>query len=94
MERPGEFAVDGRAVVLVPRGGDYGGKPVRIAFAEPKAAPKVVKVSQAPPPVAPDRIARVEAGGKAMDEVIARSADALGAGHRLAREAPPRGARR
>jgi penicillin-binding protein 1B len=68
VERAGEFAVDGRAVVLVPRGGDHAGKPVRIAFAEPKVA-KVVKVSQPPAPVAPDRIARVEASGKVMDAV-------------------------
>ena len=61
VERAGEFAVDGRSVVLVPRGGDHAGQPVRIAFAEPK----VVKVSQTPPAPAPDRISRVEAGGKA-----------------------------
>jgi len=65
VERPGEFAVDGKAVVLVPRGGDLAGKPVRIAFAEPK----VVKASQPPPPPAPDRISRVEAGGRALDTV-------------------------
>src|SRR5262245_11539193 len=60
VERAGEFAVDGRSVVLVPRGGDHAGKPVRIAFAEPK----VVKVAQGPPQPAPDRISRVEAGGQ------------------------------
>jgi penicillin-binding protein 1B len=69
VERSGEFAVDGRAVVLVPRGGDHAGKPVRIAFAEPKVA-KVVKVSQGPPPPpAPDRISRVESAGKVVEAV-------------------------
>ena len=46
VERPGEFALDRRAVVLVPRGGDFAGKPVRIVFAEPK----VVRASQRPHP--------------------------------------------
>ncbi len=66
VERPGEFALDRRAVVLVPRGGDFAGKPVRIVFAEPK----VVRASQRPtPPAVPDRIERVEAGGRKLDEI-------------------------
>jgi penicillin-binding protein 1B len=65
VERPGEFAIDGRAIVLVPRGGDHAGKPVRVVFAEPK----IVKVSQRPAPVAPDRIERVETGGRRLDEI-------------------------
>jgi penicillin-binding protein 1B len=66
LERPGEFALDRRAVVLVPRGGDFAGKPVRIVFAEPR----VVRASQRPtPPAVPDRIERVEAGGRKLDEI-------------------------
>jgi penicillin-binding protein 1B len=65
VERPGEFAIDGRAIVLVPRGGDHAGKPVRIVFAEPK----IVKVSQRPAPAAPERIERVETGGRRLDEI-------------------------
>ena len=65
VERPGEFAVDRRSVVLMPRGGDYAGKPVRITFAEPK----VVRAAQRTVPAAPDRIERVEAGGRRLDEI-------------------------
>ena len=90
VERPGEFAVDGKAVVLVPRGGDLAGKPVRIAFAEPK----VVKASQTLPPPAPDRISRVEAGGTSPGHRLSRPAHALRPRHRLARKAAPRRDRR
>lgn len=65
VERAGEFAIDRRAVVLMPRGGDQSGKPVRVAFAERR----VVKASQRSVPPAPDRIERVEAGGRTIDEV-------------------------
>jgi penicillin-binding protein 1B len=64
--RPGEFAIDQRTVVLVPRGGDHAGQPVRVTFADPRVA----KATQRTPPVpVPDRIARVEAGGRRLDEV-------------------------
>ncbi len=65
LERAGEFAVDRRTVVLMPRGGEYGGVVVRIAFSDPR----VVKARQPEGPPAPDRIVRIEAGGKALDEV-------------------------
>ena len=82
VERAGEFAVDGRSVVLVPRGGDHAGKPVRIAFAEPQGRKGRQGLAGPPPAPAPDRIARVEAAGKAVDERDARSADAVGPRHR------------
>ncbi|HUE85353.1 MAG TPA: PBP1A family penicillin-binding protein [Vicinamibacterales bacterium] len=63
VERPGEFALARRAVVLLPRGGDQSGKPVRIMFAEPR----VVQTAQRVP--APGRIARIEADGRAVDDV-------------------------
>ena len=65
VERPGEFAVDRRAVVLLPRGGDQSGKPVRIVFAEPS----VVKTTQRAVPRTSDRILRIEATGRAVDDV-------------------------
>jgi penicillin-binding protein 1B len=65
VERPGEFAFDRRAVVLRPRGGDHSGKPVRIAFAEPR----VVKAAQRPAVPAAGRIERIEANGRAVDDV-------------------------
>jgi len=65
VERPGQFAVDGRFISLVPRGGDQAGKPIRIAFAEPK----VVKVAQGTPPPLVDKIARVEAAGRSVESV-------------------------
>jgi penicillin-binding protein 1B len=65
VERPGEFALDRRAVVLLPRGGDQTGKPVRIAFLDPALA----KTSQRTPQRGPDRIFRIEAGGRAVDNI-------------------------
>jgi penicillin-binding protein 1B len=65
VERPGEFAMDRRAVVLLPRGGDQSGKPVRIAFADPA----VVKTAQRAPQRVPDRIFRIEANGRGVDSV-------------------------
>jgi penicillin-binding protein 1B len=65
VERAGEFALDRRAIVLLPRGGDQSGKPVRVVFAEPT----VVKTAQRATPRAPDRILRIEASGRAVDEV-------------------------
>ncbi len=65
VERPGEFALARRAVVLLPRGGDQSGKPVRIVFAEPR----VVKTAQRSPVPAPGRIEHIEANGRAVDDV-------------------------
>ncbi len=65
VERPGEFAIDRRAVVFVPRGGDQGGQPVRIVFAEPK----VIKAAARPAVPASNRIDRVEARGRTVEEV-------------------------
>ena len=65
VERPGEFALDRRAIVLIPRGGNHAGQPVRIIFAEPRVA----KTAQRITPPTSDRIERVEAGGRAVEEV-------------------------
>ncbi len=65
VERPGEFALDGRAVVLLPRGGDQSTKPVRVIFAEQR----VVKAAQRPSLPAPGRIERIDASGRAVDDV-------------------------
>ena len=65
VEKPGEFAVDRNAVVLISRGGDQSGKPVKVSFPEP---PVLKKKPATPPPVA-QRIATLQAGGKAVDRV-------------------------
>jgi penicillin-binding protein 1B len=65
VERPGEFALDRRAVVLRPRGGDQSGKPVRIVFAESR----VVQTAQRSPIPSAGRIARIDASGREVDEV-------------------------
>ena len=65
VERAGEFALDSHAVLFVPRGGDHAGKAVRVAFAEPRVA----KAAQPRAPE-PARIARLEAGGRTVDEVV------------------------
>ena len=65
VERPGEFAIDRRAVVLRPRGGDQANKPVRVVFAEPRVA----KTAQRPQPAGPGRIERIEASGRSVDDV-------------------------
>jgi penicillin-binding protein 1B len=67
VERAGEFALDHPAVVLLPRGGDHAGRPVRIVFAEPRVS-KAAARRAGPPPLA-DRIQRIEAGGRSVDEV-------------------------
>ena len=66
VERAGEFAIDRNAVLLVPRGGDHAGKPVRVSFADTR----VVKASQGPGVLATGRIQRLEAGGTSIDEVV------------------------
>ena len=65
VERPGEFAIDRGAIVLLPRGGDQSGKPVRIAFSNPA----VVKTAQRARPRTSDRILRIEASGRGVDNV-------------------------
>jgi penicillin-binding protein 1B len=65
IERPGEFAIARRAILLLPRGGDQSGKAVRIAFNDPP----VVKAAQGRPPRVPDRIVRIESNGRALDGV-------------------------
>jgi penicillin-binding protein 1B len=65
VERPGEFAHDRRAIVLLPRGGNQASKAVRIAFSDPA----VVKTSQRAAARTPDRIFRIEASGRAVDNV-------------------------
>ncbi len=67
VERAGEFAFDRPAVVLLPRGGDHAGRPIRVVFAEPRVA-KAGAHRASPVPV-PDRIQRIEAGGRNVDEV-------------------------
>ena len=66
VERAGEFALERNAILVVPRGGDHAGTPVRIAFAEPR----IVKTGQAAPSAAPARIAKLEAAGRPVDEVV------------------------
>jgi penicillin-binding protein 1B len=65
VERPGEFTIGRRAIMLLPRGGDQSGKPVRIAFNDPP----IVKAAQGRVPRMPDRIVRVETSGRAIDGV-------------------------
>ena len=52
--KPGEFALDGLSVAIVPRGGDAAGRPVRAVFRQPA----VTKAGG--PPGRPDRIDRLE----------------------------------
>ena len=39
-ETPGEFAVDGRVVAILPRGGDLAGRLVRVTFPSPGPQPR------------------------------------------------------
>ena len=66
VERVGEFALDRNAVLFLPRGGDHAGKPVRVAFAEPRA----LKAAQTRAVPEQGRITRLEAGGRMVDEVV------------------------
>ena len=65
VERSGEFAIDRRAIVLLPRSGDQTGKPVRIVFAETRVSPAAQRRGT---PVS-GRIERIEASGRAVDSV-------------------------
>ncbi|MCC7126055.1 MAG: PBP1A family penicillin-binding protein [Acidobacteria bacterium] len=62
VEGPGEFAVVERGVVFQPRGGDFAGRIVQIAFAEPPARKAGSKPPATPPP---DRIGQIRIDGKA-----------------------------
>src|SRR5687767_13716368 len=55
VERPGEFAIDRRAVVLFPRGGVQVVNPVRVAFTEPRLFKTILPV----PATASGRIQRI-----------------------------------
>jgi penicillin-binding protein 1B len=68
VERPGEFAVDRLAVVLLPRGGDRAHQPVRIEFATTRVA-KTVARDALPPVRSRNRIERITAAGRAIDSV-------------------------
>jgi penicillin-binding protein 1B len=67
VERAGEFALDHPAVVLLPRSGDHAGRPVRIVFATPRVSKTGAR--SAGPPAVSGRIQRIEAGGRAVDDV-------------------------
>jgi penicillin-binding protein 1B len=64
VEQPGAFAVDGRRVAFVPRGGSAAERAVVVTFADPPARKTSTK---APSP--PDRIRRIEVGGRTLAEV-------------------------
>jgi penicillin-binding protein 1B len=64
VERAGEFAVDGPAVVLMSRGGESAGRVVRIAFSQPRAAAVVKTAAGAKPVIRPSRIERIDVGGE------------------------------
>ncbi|MEW6321414.1 MAG: PBP1A family penicillin-binding protein [Acidobacteriota bacterium] len=66
-EGPGEFAVDGTAIVFVPRDGAHAGRTVRIAY--PTPPPPAKGRAQARPIQPPSRIARIEADGAPVDAV-------------------------
>ena len=66
VERPGEFAVDGRTVAFIPEGGDAAGKPVVLSFPEPPAPRKGAKQ---PPPRPTSRIAKLQVAGKPVSAV-------------------------
>ena len=66
VERTGEFALERNAILVVPRGGNHAGKPVRIVLAEPRVA----KAAQGTRPPSPARIAKLEAAGRAVDQVV------------------------
>ena len=64
VSNPGEFAVDGRTVAFVPRGGEFAGRAVQVSFAEPparKTAPKAAPL--------PERVSRIVIAGKSAGAV-------------------------
>ncbi len=64
VSNPGEFAIDGRTVAFVPRGGEFAGRAVQVSFAEPP----VRKAASKAPPV-PERVAKIVIADKAATEV-------------------------
>lgn len=64
VERAGEFAVDGPAVVLMSRGGASAGRVVRVAFGEGRPSAVVSASTGAKPAPRPARIDRIEVGGE------------------------------
>jgi penicillin-binding protein 1B len=66
VERAGDFAIDGQAVLLRSRGGDQAGKVVTIAF---PGLPVVRKKTAKPPPPPPQRVTRISVGGKSIERI-------------------------
>ena len=62
VERPGEFAVDGNTVLLIPQGGNQSGKPVTVTFPAPPAPRKGATTPAAPTP----RINGLQAAGRGV----------------------------
>ena len=67
VERPGDFTIDRHTIVLRSRGGDHAGKLLTVSFPEPPA-PRKKSAKPAPPP--PQRITRIQTGGKNLERVI------------------------
>ena len=66
VERAGEFAIDRHHVVILSRSGDQAGKVVMVSFPEP---PVVRKKGAKPPPLPPQRIARIEVAKRSLERV-------------------------
>ncbi|MBM3808867.1 MAG: PBP1A family penicillin-binding protein [Acidimicrobiia bacterium] len=66
VERAGDFAIDRSKVVLLSRSGDQAGKLVAIAFPEPPVPRK--RGAQPPPPPA-QRVTRIQAADKMVEQV-------------------------
>ncbi len=66
VERTGEFAIDRHRVVILSRSGDQAGKVVIVSFPEP---PVVRKKGAKPPPLPPQRIARIEVAKRSVERV-------------------------
>jgi penicillin-binding protein 1B len=69
VERPGEFAVARLAIVLLPRGGDQAGVPVRIEFTEPRAGKARLDAASDSASKGGGRIRRIEVAGRTVDDV-------------------------
>ena len=69
VERPGEFAVDRLAIVLLPRGGDRVGQPVRIEFVAARVVKTVARGADPPPLRSGNRIQRIAVAGREVDAV-------------------------
>jgi penicillin-binding protein 1B len=63
-DQPGEFVIAERAVIFIPRGGEFARRPVQVSFTP---LPQARAGRQAPSP--PERIARITIEGKASPEV-------------------------